>query len=228
MKLRFFGIENPIEFRQGIVSVLEIENKTLFRNVIFSLNKIYNGFQSNLSVTIENNHTIEPMNKFELMSDVLNLDLSASQSKINKFILQEMEKNLDEYRQIFDDFLQIKSNILKLLNEIPFDLSYTEPEVFELIKDFNFKIDCTNRDNYLTAFLNYLKAIKMLNVTDFVICIDLKKYFCDVEILQIYEQAFILDLQILLIESVRAPQMLQNEWKLSIDDDLFECIPLEL
>lgn len=228
MKLRFFGIENPVEFRQGIISVLEIGNKSLLRDVVFGLYKLYNGLQADMSIVVEQNNSIKTLNKFELVTDVINLDLSASQTKLNKYILAELEKNQEDYRLIFDEMTQIKSKIFNFLGDIQFNLCYNEPEILDLIKDFNFRLDCKSEEGFLVSLLNYIKAVKLLKIADLIIFVDLKKYFNDSDLKQIYDLIFILDLRVLLIESSISPQLLANEWKLSIDDDLYESIPLEL
>ncbi len=228
MKLRFFGIENPVEFRQNYVSVLEIGNKTLLRNVVFNLYKLYNDLQADMSIVLEDDHKIETLSKFELATDVLGLDLSASQVKLNKYILAELEKNQEEYKVIFDDMTEINSKFFSFLDDIPFDLCYNEIEVLDLIKDFNFKLDNNCKNGFLTNVLNYLQAVKLLKIADLIIFVDLKKYFSETDLKQIYDLILILDLRVLLIESYISPEMLPNEWKLSVDDDLYESIPLEL
>ena len=228
MKLGFFEIENSIEFRQGFVSVLEIGNKTLLRNVVFGLYKLYNGLQADMSIVIEQNNTVEALSKFELVTDIINLDLSTSQTKLNKYLLNELENNQEEFRAVFDELFAIKSKIFNFLDDIPFDLCYNEPEVLDLIKDFNFKLDCKSEEGLLKGVLNYIKAVKLLKLAEIIIFVDLKKYFTEAELKQIYDLIFTLDLKVLIIESTLSPQMLPNEWKLSIDDDLYESIPLEL
>lgn len=228
MKIKFFGIENEIIFRQGMVSVLEIENRPLLRNVIFGLYHLRNENQSNMAITMEINKNIEPLSNFELITDILNLDLSASQAKLTKYIYGELEKSQEEYKEIYNDLAQIKSKIFSFLSDISFDLCYNEPEILDLIKDFNFKLNCKTNESILPNVLNFLKAVKFLKLADIVIFVDLKKYFSESELLQIYNMSFILDLKILLIESSISSQLLPNEWKLSIDDDLYESIPLEL
>lgn len=228
MKLGFFEIENSIEFRQGFVSILEIGNKTLLRNVVFGLHKLYNGLQADMSIVIEQNNTVEALSKFELVTDIINIDLAPSQAKLNKYILNELENNQEEFRVIFDELFAIKSKIFNFLDDIPFDLCYNEPEMLDLIKDFNFKLDCKSEEGLLKGVLNYIKAVKLLKLAEIIIFVDLKKYFTEAELKQIYDLIFALDLKVLIIESTLSPQMLPNEWKLSIDDDLYESIPLEL
>jgi len=228
MRLRFFGIENPVEFRQDYVSVLEIGNKALLRSIILGLYKLYNELQADMSIVLEEEHKIETLSKFELATDVINLDLSASQTKLNKYVLAELEKNQEEYRVIFDEMTEINSRFFTFLSDIPFDLCYNSIEILDLIKDFNLKLESKCEAGFLTNVLNYLKAVKLLKIADLIIFVDLKKYFSETDIQQIYDMILILDLRVLLIESYISPELLPHEWKLSIDDDLYESIPLEL
>ena len=228
MKLRVFGIENPIEFRQGMVSILEIENSALFRNVVFCLFKLNRGLNPNFSITVEDNNKIEVLSNFNLVTDVFNLDALVSSTKLNKYVLSELEHNLEQHRLIFDNFTQLKSNFLRILDDISFDLCYNEPELLDFVKDFSFKINFESEENYLNNLLNYLKSVKLLDASNLVIFVDLKKYFNENELLEIYRQAFVLDLRLLLIESSFSAKFLENEWKLCVDDDLYETIPLEL
>ena len=123
---------------------------------------------------------------------------------------------------------EINSKFLSFLDDIPFDLCYNDVEILDLIKDFNLKLDNSCKNGFLTNILNFLKAVKLLKIADLIIFVDLKKYFSETDLKQIYDMIFILDLRVLLIESHLSPGILPHEWKLSIDDDLYETIPLEL
>lgn len=228
MRLRFFGIENTVEFRQDYVSVLEIGNKALLRTVVFGLYKLYNDLQADMSIVLEDGSKIDTLNNFEFATDVISLDLSASQTKLNKYILAELEKNQEEYRVIFDEMTEINSRFFTFLSDIPFDLCYNSIEILDLIKDCNLKLDNKCEKGFLASVLNYLRAVKLLKIADLVIFVDLKKYFSEADLRQIYDMILILDLRVLLIESHISPDLLPHEWKLSIDDDLYESIPLEL
>lgn len=228
MKLNIFGIESTIEFRQGFVSVLEIENKPLFKRVVFGLCEIYNGQETNLNISIENNGTIERLSNFELVTDVLNMDLSTSQTKLNKYILSALENEKETYNAIYNEMININSKLMVFLDDMPFNLCYKEIEMFDLIKNFNFKLNFKAMDNCLESVLNFLKVVQMLKISNFIIFVDLKKYFDDKELNQIYAMINILDIKVLLIESSISNQLQPNEWKLSIDKDLYESTPLKL
>ncbi len=100
--------------------------------------------------------------------------------------------------------------------------------IIDLLKDFAPKLNNQKDFSYLKMLNNYIKAVKMLKITDLIVFVDIKKYLTKEELVQFYENAFMLDLSVLLIESNPSKIIDGYEWKLNIDNDLYETIPLEL
>lgn len=225
MKIKFFEMENAVEFREGLISVLEIENKVLFKNAVLHLYKISQGEESDVAVSVLNGDDAELLKNFELVTDIFSINESAINNKIVKYLSAELENS--EYRvEIFEALEALKSKILHYFDDIPFELCYNDNvSIVDLLKDFSPKLDSQVNFNYLNALNNYLKAVKMLKINNLIVFVDVKKYLTDVELRQFYENVFMLDLAVLLIESTHAELIEGYEWKLQVDNDLYEITP---
>lgn len=228
MEIKFFEIENAVQFRQGFVSVLEIENKNLFKNIVLHLYQITQGESDNILINKIENGQIDNLKNFELITDIFNINESTINNKIVKYLNVELE-NSEYQKEIFDILEQLKSKFLSYFDDIPFDLCYNDNiTIIDLLKDFAPKINNQEHFNYLDMLNNYIKALKMLKINEFIILVDIKKYLTDEELKQFYGNVFMLDLSVLLIESNSSETMDGYEWKLNIDNDLYETVLFEL
>ncbi len=222
MIIKIRGIETPVEFRQELISVLEIENKTLFKNLILDLVKNVQSISTPVNLIKDSN--VISIDNYEIITDVFNLNENYINSKIIKFLNSEFDKS--EYNKIiFNNIEQLKQNFLLYLDDFPLELCYNDNITFlDLLKDFSPKINYETSNNYVNLLNNYLKAIKTLKLADLIIFVDIKRFLTNKEIMQFYENAFILDLSILLIESRPSDLIQGHEWKLNIDEDLYESV----
>ena len=227
MLIRVFGIESPIEMRQGIVSVIEIENNKLFRDLVFNLFRLSEGLDSKISICIEENNNLELLNNFQLITDIFNLNYASLQTKLNKFVLAELQ-NSEYNKLLFNNMVELKKIFSNFLLDLPLNLCYNDLELNDIVKDFNFKLDCGNDENFFQNLCNYLKALKILNVSDFIVFVDIKRFLSKSELEKLFDLIAMLDFRALLVESKISSEILSNEWKLSIDDDLYESIPIKL
>ncbi len=222
MNIKFFEIETPIYFRQGVISVLEIHNKLLFKNLVMNLYKINQGLSTDTSINIIDKDEISSLKNFELITDVFNINESGINNKITKFLNSELE-NSDLYKPVLESLENLKGNFLRFFDDFPFELCYNDNvTILDLLKDFSPKISFQSQVSYLGIINNYLKAIKLLNITNLIIFVDIKKYLSIDEIKEFYSNIFMIDIPVLIIESTSADLIKDYEWKLIIDDDLYE------
>ena len=226
MEIKFFEIENSVKFIQGHISVFEIENKNLFKNIILHLYQITQGESDNISINIIENDKVENFKNYELVTNIFSINESAINNKLIKYLNTELE--CSEYQKdILDILEQLKNTFLHYFDDIPFDLCYNDNvTIVDLLKDFAPKINNQVNFNYLDMLNNYIKAIKMLKINDIIIFVDLKKYLTSEELKNFYENVFMLDLSVLLIESCRSEIIEGYEWKINIDNDLYETVLL--
>ena len=228
MEIKFFEIENLVQFRQGLISVLEIENNNLFKNLVLHLYQIAQGLDENIAINLIDGESIENLKKFELVTDIFSINESVINNKIIKYLNAELE-NSEYQKEIVNILEQLKNKFLHYFDDIPFELCYNDNiTIIDLLKDFAPKISNQEHFNYLDALNNYIKAIKMLKINDLIIFVDIKKYLTSEELKQFYDNAFMLDLSILLIESSHSEIIDGYEWKLTIDNDLYETVSFEL
>ena len=228
MKIKFLEIENAIEFRQGMISVLEINNKSLFKNMIMKLYQITQGMDNDFAINIVDGDEINNLKNFELVTDIFSIDESDINNKLVKYLNNELE-NSEYKKEIFEILEELKSKFLNYFDDIPFEMCYNyDISIIDLLKDFAPKLNNQKDFSYLKMLNNYIKAIKMLKITDLIVFVDIKKYLTKEELVQFYQNAFMLDLSVLLIESNSSEIIDGYEWKLNIDNDLYETIPLEL
>ena len=102
MKIKFLEIENAIEFRQGMISVLEINNKSLFKNIVMKLYQITQDMENNFAINIVDGDKINRLKNFELVTDIFSIDESAINNKLVKYLNNELDNSEYKKRNIWN------------------------------------------------------------------------------------------------------------------------------
>ncbi|MDR0978352.1 MAG: type II-A CRISPR-associated protein Csn2, partial [Lachnospiraceae bacterium] len=220
MRISILGYENEIEFEDGYVNVLNIQNKHLFTNIISTLNELCNNdkYETN-EIALHDDNGICKFNQYaEIVLDFFNIEINSK--KIIVKLYDEISKNIDDID---------KSNVLKLTNELRqllflkaeelefnFEMS-NEVSIVELLKLYDLKID---KNMYIdfTEKLNFLvDVISTLNIAKILILPNLKLYLDENEVEEFYKYALYKDLNILVIENGIDNKLLKYEKVFSID-----------
>lgn len=144
---------------------------------------------------------------------------SLAVDKLEK-ICQNDEVVLHEIKQANAD-LYLK--IVCLINELNCDFCISgEWNLAKYLKAFNFQADTSNIENCFDKIILYLQIASEL-FKDCVVCfINLKSYFDDEKIEEIYKFAIYNNVRLFIIESALSNRQIKYEKKLIIDNEFDE------
>lgn len=220
MKLRISNFENDINISEEYIRVLEIEDKSLFTNIVQGINDLCNKLESKeYMVLLEEDKELDFSKVAYFIIDVLNIDFN--DKKIIKRLYEKFKKDINLDLETKIKLEEYYKNILDILDfkliEYPFEFSYKiELEVEELFKLY--KIRIYNEQLSITEkILYFLDLISLLDLCDIVIFCNLKSFFRDEEIEEIYKHIIHNKIKVLMVENVITKNILKYEKKIRID-----------
>ena len=229
MIMRIPSFENDIVFSENYISVLHIQNGTLFARIIGSINSLINGVEelNEKIIFIDEDEKIMKASKdIMLITDIWNFDFnqkkiqSALYNKIEKIYKQEFER-MSEFQTIFQ---KLQLNVLDVFNEFPFEFNYKESiGIQEYLKLLGLKIS-NNKGKIIDTVFSLIDVVEYLSVAKLLVFVNLKLYLSDDELNEIYKYAMYKKVNILLIETGEEKEPIKNEKILFVDSDYDEII----
>lgn len=227
IKLKIFPLENDIEFNENYINILEIENKKMFSQLIYSLNRLINyNEESEELILLEGNKKLSLCKEILLIHNLFNIDIN--ESKILKTLHQDIE---NQYKQEYSEMnlLEKFSDIIKNINEIisgyDFEFEYKrEITIKEILKTIGFKFDSNYYDNPFDNIMCIFDLVSTFNLYKVIILVNAKCYFKEEELVEIYKAAKYRNINLLIIEPIVDGKLKYLENKLSIDNDYDEFI----
>ncbi|MBU3193411.1 type II-A CRISPR-associated protein Csn2 [Clostridium algidicarnis] len=227
IKLSVFPLENDIEFSENYVNILEIENKKMFSQFVYSLNRIINyNEESEEVILLEGNKRLSISKDVMLIHDLFNIDVN--ESKILKALHLDIENQYkQEYSEVnlLEKFNDVIKNINDIISSYDFEFEYKkEITIKELLKTINFKFDSNYYDNPFDNIMCIFDLVSTFNLYKVIIVVNAKCYFEEEELEEIYKAAKYRNINLLIIEPIIEVQLKYLENKLSIDNDYDEFI----
>lgn len=222
MKLNIKYIENIIEFEDGIINCIEIENKTFLYRVINDLNYLSNGdYVENIVFSDDSLKECNILGKINIICDYFNFDFN------NKKILSILNKKISDEVKLEDkvELAKLYNKIVKkfesTINELDLNLTIeNEFNVESFVKLLNITIN--KKDNLLDNLFMLIDIEKILNINKIIVFVNLKQYLSKAELLEFYKYSLYNSVVILLIDSISYGVANKYEKKLIIDKELEE------
>lgn len=228
MMIRFSGFGDVIEVDAQRVSVLEIHNRTLFARVCSALSSqqgiesiepysLWDGEERRDSagcfISILNPCALPWDHR--LLGGALGARLAAlvHEDDAVRLMLEEHFKVLQE---------DIGKVALQLQSDYAFDLEW---DMKRYIKTFGFGVDIVDDEPLLEKQIKFLKLAQDAGLKSVLLFVNLKLFFDEKGIEQIYNQAIFSGLELLLLETVPDNRLFLDERKYIIDLDLLESWP---
>lgn len=226
MRITFLGIDAAVECIPGQVSVLEVENKTLFSGVCQSL------------LSGRRDQAVEPYYLWDDEGE----PLKASESPLvignpfslpweDKIIVGALYGRLE--RCLIDDE-SVRASVEGLaealsgrMDDLVLDLEgdYAfgiEWRLSRYLKAFGFRPECAETDRLIDNLEKFLAVAADAGVRKAIVFFNLKNFLEDFEIERLYEQVKILNLSVFLVESRYDSNRYENELKIGIDQHFIE------
>ena len=220
MKLVHSQMVHILDFNNGCVNELVIENKKMFFELVNSINLQADGIKGDFVLSIKD----KPV-EFAKYTDVT---MQFAPFQINrKTLLTKLYSALEQKALLAENYVKT--------GEI---LSGLESYINHLAEDFSFEIDCQrtsigpviralapeieeNDKSTLEKIFEYMEMVRELDKDRLFIMINMRTYFTDNEMELFIESVCLHDFKLLLLEST-AFNVLSNTKRYVIDEDLCE------
>lgn len=222
MIIRISNFENDIAISDEYVRVLEIEDKALFINIVQSINSLcYNQDSSEYILLLESNKELDFSKNAYFVFDILNIDFNDrkilnklySNIKSNVYLDDDLRRDLEKY------YVEVFNLIDSTLLELPFEFTFkAELVVEDLLKFYGIKI-INESQSFMEKFLYLIDLVSMLDLCKVLIFCNIKSFFTDRQIEEIYKHVIHNQLKVLLLEGSSTDQILKHEKKNRIDMD---------
>lgn len=225
--LRFVCFENLIEFDERYINIIEIEEKELFKKSVYLINKYSKNIEDgNDIVLLDNDNRLEISKNILVVNDFYNININS------KNILKSLYNDIQiqyNYEYGDDDLLINLKNIFKNIEEIllsyDFDLEYKrELKISEILKVIGLKFNEYNYDNPFDNIMCLFELISSFKLYKVIVLVNLKLFFNEDEIIEIYKSALHRDIKLLVFECSKESKLLQYENKIYIDNGFDEFV----
>lgn len=227
MIFRIKGFELDVIIEESQVTTIEIIDKQVFRSCIKSIQNNILGFVNNEVVIEENNEIINYTKGIELITDYFNLSVNSKSiiQSLHKKISEDIYYDVELHYKIEEKLMELNNLIRMNFDDYEFGLNMNgEVSIQNLLKMFDLKIDETEYETILNKIYLFIDLIFVFNPNKLLIFINLKEYFNEAEILEIYKYLIYKKIKFLCMESCN-DVIIESEIKYSIDDDLIEFGP---
>lgn len=228
MKFVFSGLEVPLIINQEGVTVLEIENNTLFARACQSL-KSYAGplAVEPYSIWDDGEKALLSKNVYRVISDPF--DLPWSDRDFIGGLLQKMENLLLDNEQIKDTTEDYNYKLAQSFSTLGLMLTSdyafkVEWDVRRYLKAFDFGIDFCNEDSLLDSLMKFLAFLSDISYKKVLMFVNLKTFLSEKDTEMLYEQAFFSKIPLLLLENVPDKHRYEKERKMHVDQFFLESV----
>ena len=222
MKIKFDFLDNIIEFIDGYINVIEIENKKYFTRIINDLLLLNDGMLEEVNV-FENNNELNITNKINIIIDYFNIDINNKKyiNEINRIIINNIDENI--VKQINNIYKQLYKQLNLVIKNIDLPITIdSNIELNSLLKII--KISIESQNDILDKLLLLIDIESILKVDELLIFINLKQYLSKDELNELYKYSIYKNIKILLIDSQSYGISNKYEKKLLIDENLEEYV----
>lgn len=225
MKLRINGFENEIDFGSSKVNTIQIDNPKLFTHIIECLDEKINGFENNeIFLFNENSEELNCSKEICMIFDIFNIEYNSKKiiGKIYDNISNNIKENEDNFIKNINK--NIRKNLINELNELPFNFEVKDTiDVIDLLKIYNVKIDNSSYNNALEKIELLIEILSNLKIAKVLIIPNLKSYFSEKELLELYKYSLYNEINLISIERKRY-RKLKYEQILYIDNEFDEYV----
>lgn len=218
MKLRINGFNNYINFSDDNVNILEIKDTKCFTHIIETINDIINGYESNeIFLLDDENNEMNMSKEMYIALDLFNIDFNSK--KILNKLYDKISENIEkmEDTNLNSMIINVRNYIIQEINELPFEFTIKdEPEITDLLKIYNLKIDILNYKTIIEKVEYLIDILATLKISNIIVIPNLKIYLSKEELVELYKYSLYNGIKLLLIEK-NSGEKLKYEKILSIN-----------
>lgn len=220
MKLKINGLDNELEFKDNVINVLSIKNRTLFSNIISQINDKIKGIESTEVFLVDDlNNELKFEKEAFIILDIFNIDYNSK--KILGKLYEKISNRIDDSgdTNLQQNFIAMRKYIIEEINELPFEFIMNEKvNIVDILKMYDLKIDEMFYKSVLEKIEFVIDLNSELNIYKLLIIPNLKTFLSEKEIIELYKYVLYNNLKLLAIE-IDKGKKLQYEEVLFIDEN---------
>lgn len=227
MKIKFYNFDHDIFPSSEYITVLEIENRKLFGNIAQTFYSKIAGKESLEDISwIEDDEIIRFDKNAIYISDPLQINFH--DKKFQSFLYDKLNNiygiDHDKQMQMENRYDSLVEFIKQLFNEVDIELDYSyQLDLNKLFRLVDVRISEPDTSSPLEKLTSFLEISANLNLYNLVVFCNLKSYFAEDDLAEIYKLILYLKIPVILIEST-LQLILKSEKKLIIDQDFDEFL----
>ncbi len=215
-------IETDLVLSDEAVQILVVENADEFYNIVSELYNQFDGEDGNFVFKLKDEVVSAEKNGIMICNP---FHLDYNDKKIISLLYKVLEK--ESLGDALPQYNEVVSSMIKYLEEIsfnvPFKLSYNEPQPAEIMKVCGLKIESAY-DTLLEKIICFINALIELKKCEFFVFVNLKSVLSDEKLLNLYSHCKNEKVGLLLIESSIIRNLLPEEKAVVITEDLCEIL----
>lgn len=223
MELSIFGLEHKIIFDDSHVNILEIKDKKFFRKILFLLNN--NTEEENEIVLTDNLKRLAIDKETYMVFDLYNFEYNSKKILNKLYTIIADNIKLSEKSDLEELVFKFRNFLIKEINELPFEFKMkSDIEIENVLKIFDLRIDESCYLELLEKVEFLIDIIKEFRIARILVLPNLKNYFTNEELVEIYKYAKYNDVYLLIIQNDIEENILKYEKKYIIDDEFDDFI----
>lgn len=229
MIMRIFSLENEIEFTQDYIHVLQIEDTKFFARIVSCINNgihDINYMDENI-LFLQDEKVIKISKDIMFVIDIWNLDFN--QKKIQTALFQHIEKifqiECERIQQFNTSMKKLEIDTMDVWNELPFSFSFKENvSITDYLKMIGLKIKCEEKQGIIERIFSVIDIVEYFYLAKLIVFVNIKLFLTAEELQEIYKYALYKKVPLLLLETGKEKEPIENEKILFIDSDYDEFI----
>lgn len=176
-------------------------------------------------ILLEDEKELKPSKNIEVVTDIISLDvnnkkfITAAIESLNKFCIADEMLNAEIEKMHQKLYLQI----IDLINELSSDFSISANwNLAKYLKAYEFSVQINSFDGMFEKLTTYIQLMAEFMQEKIICFVNLKSYFDNAELIELYKYAIYNKVAILLVESSMQDVALDYERKLIIDNEFDE------
>lgn len=220
MKLAYKNMEHILDFNEGHINELVIENKTMFYQLINSMMMQIEGMHGDCILSVDD----RPV-EFSKYADI---SVQFAPFELNrKSLLTKLYSSLEKKSQspeictkTTEILGELERYVFQLSDELPFEINCRRIAVGPIIKALAPEIEDDDKKP-LEKIFTYMELMRELDRDKLFIMVNMRSYFTDEDMEIFAESVCLHDFKVLLLEAVEFPQIKHSK-RFVVDNDLCE------
>lgn len=207
------------------VNAIHFEDKTIFSKMVFGIQNVCNGNTVEDSISITDENMESQIKNCVFVWDLFNINLNDKRimNELVKYVQRELNSDMEQLKEFASHYSYCVNEIEKLTLELPIEVSCShELNIPDFLKAMSLKVSDTFSDTLLDKVHRYIDIIKFIGIAKLIIFVNMKQFFNEQELIEIYKYAMYNEINILLLESSDCNKALEYEHVIVIDKDYEE------